>query len=244
MNPNLLATVYPLQNTDRVLMLDSPFIWRRDQSGFSLIELMAVLVIAGVLIAFALPNFRDPLAGTRVAGAVNLFLASIDTARNEAMTKNAVVVVCRSSDPMATDPSCDTTATPVVPSNDWATGWLVYSRGTLASPVASGAPVVTPILNPMTTVQKYDRTTDTLIQRVVPTSGQSDGDRTRLAADTIIGLIGFGPQGTRLEAGGVEPIFAVDYRSDANPLTASIAKCIRVNLIGRPEISSPSGASC
>jgi prepilin-type N-terminal cleavage/methylation domain-containing protein len=197
------------------------------QGGFSLVELMAVLVIGGVLVAFALPNFRDPLASTRVAGAANLFVASLDTARSESLTKNAIVAVCRSSDPMAAAPSCDSTPTATVPASDWSTGWLVFAKDPKE-----------------TTASAYAPATDTLIQRVVPISGQSTGDRTRLNASPALGLIAMGPQGTRVNAAATEPVFTVEYRSDTEPVNAGAARCIRVNLMGRPDNSVMTGTSC
>jgi type IV fimbrial biogenesis protein FimT len=200
---------------------------QRGQQGFSLVELMAVLVISGVLVAFALPNLRDPLAGTRVSGAANLLVASLDTARSESLTKNTIVAICRSSDPMAAAPACDTTATAIVPSSDWSTGWLVFAKAETD-----------------TTASPYSAATDTLIQRVVPISGKSSGDRTRLNANPALGLIAMGPQGTRVNAAATEPVFTVEYRSDAEPVNPAAARCVRVNLMGRADSTAMTGTSC
>ena len=54
------------------------------QVGFTLIELMVVLSIAAVLMAFALPAFNDFTQQRRMAASVNLWVSAVGYARSEA----------------------------------------------------------------------------------------------------------------------------------------------------------------
>ncbi|MEO7066249.1 MAG: GspH/FimT family pseudopilin [Rhodanobacter sp.] len=90
---------------------------QRNLRGFTLIELMVTLVIMAILVAFALPNFRDLLRRNQVASASNALLASLSYARTEAITRGQLVSICPSSDGEA----CTAGGTAFDP------GWLVYS---------------------------------------------------------------------------------------------------------------------
>ena len=92
-------------------------------AGFSLVELMIVLVIAAVLMSAGAPAMGSFLRNNRLqAGALDL-LQSIQFARSEAVKRKVEVVLCRSADPRAATPSCGGSA------NTWTTGWLVFASG-------------------------------------------------------------------------------------------------------------------
>ena len=94
----------------------------KSQSGFTLMELLAVIAIAGILAAFAAPSFRDMVRDNRITTATNTLIAHLALARSEAITRRESVIVCRSPDPLAAVPQCDGgTAT------DWSTGWLMFA---------------------------------------------------------------------------------------------------------------------
>ena len=102
------------------------------QAGFSLVEAMMVVAIMGVLAALAVPNFASLIARLRVDSAVVAFSNSLHFARNEALSRNRSVLMCRTAiqpDPAAL-PACDaseqTTAQKIYAANDWAAGWVVY----------------------------------------------------------------------------------------------------------------------
>lgn len=69
----------------------------RRPSGFTLIELMVTLAVAAILLAIAVPSFRDMLERNRVAAQSNELLGGLQTARSEAIRKNATHRFCSSA---------------------------------------------------------------------------------------------------------------------------------------------------
>ena len=92
--------------------------------GFTLLELLAVLAIAAILLAIAMPQLTTAaLRSTRAQGSTGL-LAAFNQARSEAIARNGGVFVCR-RDYFATGdfPKC------ALGSGTWAQGWIVYRDG-------------------------------------------------------------------------------------------------------------------
>lgn len=91
-------------------------------SGLTLIELIVTLVILGILLTIAIPLMRPLLRSTSLTSSANSFVAALNYARNEAVTRGGRVVACASANPMANAPACSNNA-------NWQTGWLVFVAG-------------------------------------------------------------------------------------------------------------------
>lgn len=90
-----------------------PFVCNK---GFSLVELIVALTIAGVLMAIAAPALQKFVSSNRLTGQVNDLMADINLARSEAIKRNVTTGVCVTA---AGGSSC-------VTSGNWTNGWLVY----------------------------------------------------------------------------------------------------------------------
>lgn len=84
---------------------------RAQPRGFTLIELMIVITLVGVMLALAVPNFRDFIRRNRLSAQSNEFIAAVQYARAEAIRRNRNVSV------RATDASDN--------ANEWGKGWQV-----------------------------------------------------------------------------------------------------------------------
>ena len=65
--------------------------------GFTLIELMITLVIAGILVALAGPAMRNFVQDQRLTGQANEFVGDLNYARSEAIKRASNAGVCSSS---------------------------------------------------------------------------------------------------------------------------------------------------
>jgi type IV fimbrial biogenesis protein FimT len=101
---------------------------RSEQRGFTVTELLVTLAIMAVVLAIAVPSFRDSSVGGQLRSASNNFVASARFARSEAIKRNTSVTLCVSSD----GETCGT--------GGWQQGWIVVSGGTVLK-AQSGAPV-------------------------------------------------------------------------------------------------------
>jgi type IV fimbrial biogenesis protein FimT len=114
--------------------------------GFTLIELMVTLSIAIILLVLAVPSMEDATLNTRLNAQSNALLASLQLARSEAIKRNARVVVCKTADWTASDPTCTT-------DGGWEQGWIVFhdsnndaNRGTTETIVERHQPLTSGFL--------------------------------------------------------------------------------------------------
>src|SRR4051812_43964122 len=89
----------------------------RQQSGFTMFELMITLTVAGILASIAVPNVRDFMRNNRLSSTANDLLRGTQIARSEAVKRQQNVVLCASTDPAAVNPVCSFGAF---------RGWIVF----------------------------------------------------------------------------------------------------------------------
>ncbi|MEP0202333.1 MAG: GspH/FimT family pseudopilin [Halioglobus sp.] len=85
-------------------------------AGFTLVEMMIVLVILAVLLVLAAPTFTQSGLTTRLKSYSNLLVSSVHLARGEAIKRNTDVSLCVSN-PAGT--ACTT--------GGWEQGWIVQT---------------------------------------------------------------------------------------------------------------------
>jgi type IV fimbrial biogenesis protein FimT len=83
--------------------------------GFTMIELLIVIVIVGILAAIGTSSFKYVTTSNRIASEVNGLLGDMQFARSQAVKTGGFVTVCPSSNQTA----CTGGTT-------WTTGWIVF----------------------------------------------------------------------------------------------------------------------
>jgi type IV fimbrial biogenesis protein FimT len=130
------------------------------QRGFTLIELMVAIGIAGVLSAIAIPSFQLMFLNMRLTSYANEFVAASMLARSASINQNATVSLCKSTDGQ----TCSTAAT------GWETGYLLTCLSNDAKVCSNtpGAGATTIVLHRQ--VKLYDG------WKIVPSGGLSSID--------------------------------------------------------------------
>jgi type IV fimbrial biogenesis protein FimT len=142
----------------------------RKVAGFTFVELMITIAVAAVLMGFAVPAVRQFLQSNRMTSQLNMLSSALATARNSAITQNARVLVCPSSD----GSTCTGTT-------GWQNGWIAFidrNNDFTHSPSASGC--------------NQDATTDCLLIRQQTLSGSN----TLSAASGVGNMLGYNGTGT------------------------------------------------
>ena len=114
-------------------------------AGFSLIELMVVLILLGILLAIAVPTFRDMVVQTRLNTQVGDLVSAVQLARSEAIKRNQPVRLCAVA-------SASTTSCPSTAITNWQ-HWMVIDdndnvlrRGTISVALKLTGPADDPLV--------------------------------------------------------------------------------------------------
>lgn len=113
-----------------IVCLNTPFVKiGKYEAGFTLVELVITLTIAGILIAVAAPAMQTFILDQRLTTQANDFIADLSLSRSESIRRASNVVICKQGGSVSS-PSCSTSAA-------WEAGWVVFvdadSDGTLDS---------------------------------------------------------------------------------------------------------------
>lgn len=96
---------------------------KKRMRGFTLLELMVVVVIAALLLGIGVPAMGNFIRNARMTSSANDMLAAMHYARSEAIKRRLPVTVCATPTPLAEPP-----AVPVCTDQDdmTAMGWIVF----------------------------------------------------------------------------------------------------------------------
>ena len=83
---------------------------------------MITLVVLGILLLVAVPNFGSFVAQSRIDSVKNKLVSSVALARSEAIKRGAAVAVCSKN----ADPAQTCVSTTTAGSRNWSNGWLVF----------------------------------------------------------------------------------------------------------------------
>lgn len=100
-------------------------------SGFTLVEMLVAMTLMAILLMLAAPSFTDLVNSVRRSFAINAFYSSLMFARNEAIKRNARVVLCKSVNGAA----CTN-------SGGWEQGWIVFQDSNNNAELSAGEPVL------------------------------------------------------------------------------------------------------
>lgn len=182
-------------------------------SGFTLLELMVTIGVAGVLAAVAIPNMRDFIRNNRLTAAANDMLHSTQVARSEAIKRQQNVVVCASSDPAATVPACSYGAF---------RGWIVF-QDTNANWAFDGDDAGTPADEGEVVIERHDLLDSTVMVR-------NDKE----------GIVSYSPRGFANSAGAKVPstsIVICDARGNLKVGNSSAARALNIEPTGRSRVT-------
>lgn len=85
-------------------------------AGFTIIELMIAIAVAGVILTIGVPSFQGLMERNQLTTNINRFISSLALARSEAIKRNQRVVVCPSND----GDDCNTVG-------GYDTGWIIFA---------------------------------------------------------------------------------------------------------------------
>lgn len=116
----------------------------RRSRGFTMVELMVALLVLAILLAMAVPSFRDATLSSRLTGYANDLVASAQIARSEAIKRNVGVTLCAS-----------TNGTSCAADVGWEVGWIILApRQEVVPPANPGDPPT--IITVMDVVQRHE----------------------------------------------------------------------------------------
>ena len=115
----------------------------KKQKAFTLIELVITLVIIGIVLGLAMPNFTKLITNNSSLALGGDLVAAINFARQEAVKRGKRVSLCPSTD----GATCLTSA-------DWAKGWMVFEDQAASDGVDPVIDLNIPIIRQWTDLNK------------------------------------------------------------------------------------------
>ncbi len=185
--------------------------------GFTLLELMLTITVAGVILGLGAPNMAEFIRNSRMTSSANDVLAALHMARTEAVKRRAWTVMCMSADPNATTPTCTTAGR----------GWIVFVDD--ADPAASSANDGNLVVDADEAILlRHETAPDTITLTTAPNANR--------------GYIAFTSSGFSRAVAAGAPLTSIrlcDSRGNATIYGAdnSAARAITISQTGRPQVT-------
>lgn len=123
---------------------------RRFANGFTLMELMVVLAIAGLVVGFVVPSFKTTLKNAQRRETATSFYSALTLARSEAIARNLPVRVCARTESIT--PGCADLG-----STEWKYGWIIETTDATPTQLLIHDPINTDFtLNGVATPLRFD----------------------------------------------------------------------------------------
>lgn len=91
--------------------------YKRATKGYTILELLVVMTISGLVLAYGIPSLAETLRQNRAANYANDFIVDLQLARVEAIKRGTSVTICPGN-------SADMDACGA--STDWNNGWIIF----------------------------------------------------------------------------------------------------------------------
>jgi type IV fimbrial biogenesis protein FimT len=105
----------------------------RNQTGFTLYELLTTMLIVGVVLSLGIPNMQSFRQNSRMTAAANDLHSSFHLARSEASRAKTPITICASADSMTANPTCG---------GELEAGWIVFEDSDGDITVDGGEPIL------------------------------------------------------------------------------------------------------
>ena len=89
------------------------------QRGVTLVELLVTIAVLAIVLALAVPGYGSLVNNIRLSSLTNDLVSALNLARSEAIKRGVRVTLCKSANPMATEPACQI-------SGSWQDGWVAF----------------------------------------------------------------------------------------------------------------------
>ena len=187
---------------------------RRATAGFTLVEMMVVIIIMAVMLAWALPAYKNLVTQYRMSDELNQIQTDVELARSSAIRTGSTVTICPTLAPASTaaTPACSG-------NNEWNTGWIVFSDNNNDQTVDPG--------DAMLHVHIGIPGGDTLVSEV-------DGSGTAVSTITFNQMGGTTAWGGTAAAPKQGQMVLNDSNNDA-----SMLRCLTISEAGMIQVTSP-----
>ena len=101
----------------------------KQDSGFTLLELLITVVLISIIMAIAIPSMREFTQNDRLTTNVNVLIGHLNYARSEAVKRSRQVAVCASSNAA----TCG---------GNWSDGWIVYIDANADNSFTAGEEII------------------------------------------------------------------------------------------------------